>query len=81
MRTIFLILLFSTVIFSQINFENYFENKTLRIDYYHSGNSDHDSYSIDEMKEEPFWGGSKSNLIDKVNYGKFKQKIGKIKIK
>ncbi|HMU42549.1 MAG TPA: M64 family metallopeptidase [Ignavibacteriaceae bacterium] len=75
MKTIFLILLFSSVIFSQINFENYFENKSLRIDYYHTGNNEHDSYSFDEMKEEPFWGGSKINLIDKFNYGKYKFEV------
>lgn len=65
----------STLIFAQVNFETYFENKTLRIDYYHTGNSDHDSYSFDEMKEEPFWGGSKINLIDKFNYGKYKFEV------
>jgi hypothetical protein len=58
--------------FSQITFDQYFQNKTLRLDYYHTGNSCEDSYSFDELIEEPFWGGSKINLLDKFDYGKYK---------
>ena len=65
-------LLLTNLAFSQINFDQYFENKTLRLDYYHTGNSTEDSYSIDELIEEPYWGGSKTNLLDKFNYGKYK---------
>ncbi len=73
MKKIFLAaLLISINIFPQINFDQYFEAKTLRLDYYHTGNSIEDSYSFDELIEEPYWGGSKVNLIDKFNYGKYK---------
>ncbi len=58
--------------FSQITFDQYFQNKTLRLDYYHTGNSCEDSYSFDELIEEPFWGGSRINLLDKFDYGKYK---------
>ena len=71
-KTLFAIILFSNLIFSQIKFDQYFENKTLRLDYYHTGNSVEDSYSIDELIEEPYWGGSKLNLLDKFDYGKYK---------
>lgn len=66
------VLLFTNPVFSQINFDQYFENKSLRLDYFHTGNSTEDNYSFDELIEEPFWGGSKTNLIDKFNYGKYK---------
>jgi hypothetical protein len=66
------ILLFANLAFSQNNFDQYFENKTLRLDYYHTGNSVEDSYSIDELIEEPYWGGSKTNLLDRFDYGKYK---------
>ena len=73
MRTTFIaFLLFSISIFPQINFDDHFENKTLRLDYYHTGDSVNDSYSFDELIEEPYWGGSKVNLIDKFDYGKYK---------
>ncbi len=64
--------LLPVVSFTQINFDQYFENKTLRLDYFHTGNETEDSYSFDEMIEEPFWGGSKVNLLDKFDYGKYK---------
>jgi hypothetical protein len=56
--------------FSQ--FENYFENRTLRLDYFHSGNYEHEYYRTDELIEKNTWAGSKINLIDTFNYGKFK---------
>ena len=68
-------LIVTSSVFAQINFDKYFYNKTLRLDYYHTGNKDTDSYSFDEMKEEPYWGGSKVNLIDKFNYGKYLFKV------
>ena len=70
--TIALTLLVSFNIFSQIDFSQYFEDKTLRLDYYHTGDSIDDSYSFDELIEEPYSGGSKTNLLDKFNYGKYK---------
>lgn len=72
MKLIFSFILLGTLSFSQISFEEYFWNKTLRVDYFHSGNSESEFYSIDELIEEPYWGGSQKNLIDKFNYGKYK---------
>jgi len=68
---IFTILLFKTC-FSQINFDDYFENKTLRLDYTHSGNADTAQIFFQKLKQEPFWGGSQTNLIDKFNYGHYR---------
>jgi len=53
------------------SFDDWFENKTLRIDYYHTGNSDKELYSIDQLRAEPAWGGSHTWLIDTLNYGKY----------
>lgn len=74
MKKILLLLLITSHhhIFPQINFDDYFFDKTLRIDYYHTGNDTLEIYSIDELLQEPFWGGSKINLIDVFNYGKYK---------
>ncbi len=66
------LILFSTVSFAQIKFDDYFHNKTLRLDYFHTGNHEEDFYSFDELIEEPFWAGSKVNLIDKFNFGNYK---------
>ena len=73
------VLLFTSLTFSQINFDDYFENKTLRLDYFHTGDSTNDSYSFDELIEEPYWGGSKVNLLDQFDYGKYKFVVKDIK--
>jgi len=52
-------------------FDDWFINKTLRVDYYHTGNADREMYSIDQVKSEPFWGGSQTVLIDTLNYGEY----------
>ena len=75
MKIIFLLFFLSSLLFAQIKFDDYFENKTLRVDYYHTGDSVNDYYSIDELKEEPYWGGSHVNLIDKFNYGSYKVEV------
>ncbi|MGD8305638.1 MAG: M64 family metallopeptidase [Ignavibacteria bacterium] len=71
MRIIIISLLLSGSIFSQVSFNDYFLDKTLRLDYFHTGNNEEDFYSFDELIEEPYWGGSKVNLIDRFNYGKY----------
>jgi hypothetical protein len=70
--TIFLFLLNSFQIFAQLNFDLYFNDKTLRFDYVIGGNSKNSYIFTDKFKEEPFWGGSKTNLIDTFNFGDFK---------
>lgn len=63
-------LLFSTITFSaQAQFDKYFHPKTLRFDYYHCGNHQEEEYYFDELKEEPYWGGSLRSLIDTTGYG------------
>ncbi|UCH64696.1 MAG: peptidase M64 [Ignavibacterium sp.] len=71
-RAFVLTILITTSVFSQVKFEDFFYDKTLRVDYFHTGDSTNDYYSIDELIEEPYWGGSKVNLIDKFNYGNYK---------
>jgi len=75
MKTILIFLFASVTLFPQVNFDDYFTNKTLRVDYFHTGDSLNDSYSIDELKEEPYWGGSKTSLIDTFNYGHYEVKV------
>ena len=71
-RLVFVIFLFISFFYSFAGNSDYFENKTLRIDYFHSGNDTLEFYSIDELKEESLWGGSLSNLTDTFNYGHYK---------
>lgn len=52
-------------------FSNFFESQTLRLDYFHCGNFDSAQFFFSELKQEPFWAGSKTNLIDTTGYGNY----------
>ncbi len=55
-----------------VNFDNYFISKTLRVDYFLGGNANETTVYLNQLKQEPYWGGSKVNLIDTFNYGTFR---------
>lgn len=62
------IILFTLTLFvyakSEAQFNKYFEEKTLRLDYFHCGNAESEQFFFDELIQEPYWAGSKTNLID-----------------
>ncbi|MDP2302628.1 MAG: M64 family metallopeptidase [Ignavibacteria bacterium] len=72
---VLLFILSSVIAFSQPLFEKYFENKTLRIDYVHAGDKENDYYFLDELIEEPYWGGSQKHLLTPFNYGKYRIEV------
>jgi len=55
---------------AQTEFEKYFISKTLRFDYTQAGNADTSYFYFQQLKQEPFWGGSQTNLIDTFYVGK-----------
>jgi len=57
------------------DFSKYFSEGSLRFDYYHTGNSSMEMMSNDEILHEPYWGGSKVNLIDTFDYGNYKFEV------
>lgn len=64
-----ILLAVSSVAFAQ--FDTYFYNKTLRMDYFHCGDSKTEEFYFEELLEEPLWGGSKVNLVDDNGYGNY----------
>lgn len=72
-----LLLLFALPIlgFAQIDFNNYFQDKSLRFDFLLGGNAKEEKVFFQQMKKEPFWGGSKTNTIDPFNYGNFRFRV------
>ena len=58
-----------------VNFDAYFENKTMRIDYFHIGNSVDELITIDKIYDQGEWAGSTKNLIDKFNNGRYYVKV------
>ncbi len=53
----------------QNKYDRYFTDKSLRIDFSLSGNLENQSAAIQQVREEPVWGGPRKNLIDNFNYG------------
>lgn len=76
MKKYFLIALVFVISFqASAQYDSWFENKTLRLDYFQSGDSNSSSYTFDELIEETYWGGSHINLIDTFEYGKYFVKV------
>lgn len=69
MKRIVFLLLFILPVLTFADFSDYFHTKTLRLDYYHAGNHDHDEYYLDAAKIEPWWAGSQVNLVDTFYFG------------
>ena len=82
---IFVFLLLSIVVNPLVatDFDLYFLDKTMRVDYYHTGIKDVEIISLDNVYEEPavsthgrqMWAGNTVNLIDTLNLGKYLFKI------
>ncbi|MBM4174938.1 MAG: peptidase M64 [Ignavibacteria bacterium] len=73
--TFFLIGFLVSGLIAQTTFDKYFIEKSLRIDYFNIGDVKEQIIALDEIREEPFWGGNKINLIDKFYYGNYRFEV------
>ena len=64
-----LAILCNFAVFARVTSITYFEKKSLRVDFALSGNLTSQSAAIQQLREEPVWGGPVKNLIDKSGYG------------
>jgi hypothetical protein len=76
MKKIFLLIALSALsLYGQIKYDDYFIDRTLRLDFYHTGNKISETISFDKLIEEGIWSGSKKNLIDIFHYGNYMLKV------
>ncbi|MDD4847193.1 MAG: M64 family metallopeptidase [Bacteroidales bacterium] len=76
MKKIFLTMIaFCALSVQAQTFEQYFIQKTMRVDYMHVGDAVTDQYFIDEIIAEPHWGGHLTNLIDESGFGYYLVKV------
>lgn len=54
-----------------VDFNTYFVEKTMRMDYFHTGNSTEEKFALDKVLSDGIWGGSKRILIDKLELGPY----------
>ena len=72
-----IILIFSNVLPAQesVKFDDYFLDKTMRIDYFHTGDTQQEWVTVDQVYQQGIWAGSRRNLIDKFNNGRYAIRI------
>ena len=67
------ILMISNLICSaQVSFDRYFEESSLRIDFITVGNSQTQSATVHNLRQEPVWGGPRTNLVEPFGYGEYR---------
>jgi len=71
------VLVFSLTLSAQLpeDFDWYFMDRTMRIDYFHIGDAKEEIVTIDQVYEQGIWAGSLNNLIDTFNNGRYYVKI------
>src|SRR5919199_5824052 len=52
-------------------FEDLFTDKTMRVDYFHTGNRGEEIIALDRVVSDGPWSGSRTSLIDTTNLGKY----------
>lgn len=60
---------------NKARFDDYFIDKTMRIDYYHIGDASSEIITVDKIYQQGTWAGSLNNIIDEFNNGKYYVKI------
>lgn len=54
-----------------VDFDTYFVEKTMRYDFFHTGNSKEEKFALDKVLSDGAWAGSKKVLIDKLELGPY----------
>lgn len=52
-----------------VDFDQFFNNQTLRFDYIHSGNATSETFEVKHIIDEGFWVGRRYNLINQYGLG------------
>lgn len=58
-----------------VDFDKYFLDRTMRVDYFHVGDAASELITLDRVYEQGSWAGSLKNLIDPFNLGRYAAKV------
>ena len=75
---ILMLLILQVIIFgngTDVPFNNFFKNKTMRLDYFHSGNFQQEKFAVDQVVCDGIWSGSKTVLLDRLNLGLYQFEV------
>jgi len=54
-----------------VAFDDYFLDKTMRVDFFHTGNAVEEMFAVDRVLSDGPWSGSRSILIDRTELGPY----------
>ncbi len=54
---------------ADVAFDQFMIDKTMRLDYYHSGNAKEEHFAVDQVVSDGPWAGSKNVLRDRLQFG------------
>ena len=75
MRTILfflLVLIMSQSCANKTDFDKYFTDQSMRVDFFFYGNADQEEIRLDKITKEPYWGGTKTKMVSSLEYGEYK---------
>jgi IgA Peptidase M64/Peptidase M64 N-terminus len=56
-------------------FDAWFVDKTLRVDYFHTGSAASEAFALDQVYDQGIWAGSRAHLIDPFHLGRYEVKV------
>ena len=73
-NVLFLLLLMPLVLNAQkaVNFDQYFTDQTMRIDYFHTGDAKSEIYTLDKIYRQGTWAGNPAHLIQPFELGTYR---------
>jgi len=69
--TVLLAFLVSASANADVDFDKYFKDQTMRLDFYHTGTATEEHFSVDQIENDGIWAGSTTQLVDELALGKY----------
>lgn len=69
------LLINSFILVGAVDYGKYFSDKTMRLDYFHTGNSKTEHFAVDRILNDGNWPGSRTVLIDDLNLGLYQFEV------
>jgi len=57
------------------SFDKFFVDKTMRVDFYHTGTKGQETVALDKVYDEGVWPGSRTHLLDPLNLGEYMVRV------
>jgi hypothetical protein len=61
----------AVVTHADVEFDPFFVDRTMRVDYFHTGGQGSEIFALDQIVSDGTWAGSTTRLIDDLNLGKY----------